>query len=1061
MIRWIVSLIFLFLFLVGCTPTNETLTELTGGDAATKTTTVPGDLGNQAFTFSPTSYDFGNRAMNSAPVSTTVTITNISTYNILISNLGGPGSSFSLVSDNCPRSPTVMVPNQACSATVSFAPTAGGSFNSSLIVTYGASITNTNAYTATMGLSGTGVGTLSFAGISSVSNIYSTQLKLNWTHVAGANIYYIFRVNADGSQTYITNVSAPTTNYIVSGLTASTSYKFWVRATDVLGAYDTNVNVVTTSTNSTPASPSLIGYSNYTFASGGSIALGSTLNMDLDDVRTGLATDAGVTYSCAFDQVIDSSVTASGNCASVPSGTLSFSTTSGALSWSGTTTPAIGFYEFKVGVTDNTSSLTDQAIFTVAIRPSYTTANLIGNYSSMFSSGISSQTTSTTWQDLTSTNADGTLTNFTFGGPYGWQGSGVAASPHSIVFDGSNDYVDIGTQGSGATSMTLETFYRPTAINTSPIGYIASNGDAGNKGLTLREAKGYRNRVEGFIGNKTYADEIMDDSPYVYLRMGDVSGDTPYDIGSGGLSWTLTGVTTYELTSPLGGNDKAILFNGLGSYYTGNVVNTSVGGWTGVTYEGWARIDTLSTYPTFFALDTQQATRSFYWFFINGAGTTLALQYVADGAVRTASVAFAPVLGTWYHYAYTLDFTTKELNLYINGANVLNTTVPYTTILQSNDNRELKVGTYSQGSAAHSLNGAMDEAAVYKSALSGARIAAHFNAKANYFEILSNRLTNNVFNHHALTYDEWTSSLNFYTNSVNEGSTSTSAVTLNGTTANFALGAKLPSTGNPSASTFSAGVITDARIYDIAHSASTIKSNMVSQIHQFDWPKAHSNLLMWFDANDLTTLYKTTDCSTTPVTANGDAVACWKDKSGSNNHITQGTAAQQPTYKTSNASLNNMPSLTFGAAAYSMLTSPSVSVGQRTYFVVSRTNGNANGAYHRLVIQNGGNFYNLLADNTTASYYNGAFFNSSTSYTGNQIHSLVHNATTATYRVNQSQVLSATTAPGVLANSFSIGGYSGGNGFNGEILEVIIYDRALSNSEVYRIEGYLRAKYGL
>lgn len=47
------------------------------------------------------------------------------------------------------------------------------------------------------------------------------------------------------------------------------------------------------------------------------------------------------------------------------------------------------------------------------------------------------------------------------------------------------------------------------------------------------------------------------------------------------------------------------------------------------------------------------------------------------------------------------------------------------------------------------------------------------------------------------------------------------------------------------------------------------------------------------------------------VTLNGGTVSAWADQSGNGRHLTQGTAAQQPTYVAASASYNNLPALTF------------------------------------------------------------------------------------------------------------------------------------------------------
>lgn len=54
---------------------------------------------------------------------------------------------------------------------------------------------------------------------------------------------------------------------------------------------------------------------------------------------------------------------------------------------------------------------------------------------------------------------------------------------------------------------------------------------------------------------------------------------------------------------------------------------------------------------------------------------------------------------------------------------------------------------------------------------------------------------------------------------------------------------------------------------------------------------------VWIDPSDLTTLFQDT-AATTPVTADGQAVAYLQDKSGNANHITVSDVAKRPLYKT-------------------------------------------------------------------------------------------------------------------------------------------------------------------
>lgn len=54
--------------------------------------------------------------------------------------------------------------------------------------------------------------------------------------------------------------------------------------------------------------------------------------------------------------------------------------------------------------------------------------------------------------------------------------------------------------------------------------------------------------------------------------------------------------------------------------------------------------------------------------------------------------------------------------------------------------------------------------------------------------------------------------------------------------------------------------------------------------------------ILWLDASDATTLF-TDVAGTTPVTADGDRINCWKDKSANAKDFTASNGAYRPTYK--------------------------------------------------------------------------------------------------------------------------------------------------------------------
>lgn len=78
-------------------------------------------------------------------------------------------------------------------------------------------------------------------------------------------------------------------------------------------------------------------------------------------------------------------------------------------------------------------------------------------------------------------------------------------------------------------------------------------------------------------------------------------------------------------------------------------------------------------------------------------------------------------------------------------------------------------------------------------------------------------------------------------------------------------------------------------------------SNQPAPSASAPWTPSEISAIAWYDVSDITTLYQDT-AQTLPVSADGDPVALVLDKSGNGHHLTQTTAAAQPTYRTNGAS---------------------------------------------------------------------------------------------------------------------------------------------------------------
>jgi titin len=236
-----------------------------------------------------TVYRLQVRATNSAGSSAWLASGNITTLSVLApSNLvwsGDTGSAVSLSWTDNAVNPTGTV-IQSCSgyACSGFSPITGSPFGGAQGTLPAVSLAANTYYTFRVQSTDAGGGsawltsgnTVTFGGISSTSNVLATQLQLNWPSVTGAASYTVYNTTT-GSPVFLAAVGAPATSYTVTGLSASTAYKFRVRTMDAGGNLDMNTNdvMVTTPAATPPNAPTAL---SVTGTSAGSITISWTNN---------------------------------------------------------------------------------------------------------------------------------------------------------------------------------------------------------------------------------------------------------------------------------------------------------------------------------------------------------------------------------------------------------------------------------------------------------------------------------------------------------------------------------------------------------------------------------------------------------------------------------------------------------------------------------------------------------------------------------------------------------------------------------------------------------------
>jgi hypothetical protein len=216
-----------------------------------------------------------------------------------------------------------------------------------------------------------------------------------------------------------------------------------------------------------------------------------------------------------------------------------------------------------------------------------------------------------------------------------------------------------------------------------------------------------------------YADAVLADSPIGYWRLGESSGTTAADASGGGHPGTYNGGNvTLGVTGAVGGN-TAITSNGS---VTGPPVTiaTYASTPTTLTIEGWVRLNVTppARHQCLMSISLDATTRIMAEARRNATGNRVALWDNVNS--WRESTAAALTTGVWHHLAYVINGSV--VTFYIDGAaagSVTTGAVPTTPTSPI-------IGSGLGG--VDLLLGDIDEVALYNTALSAGRIAAHFAA---------------------------------------------------------------------------------------------------------------------------------------------------------------------------------------------------------------------------------------------------------------------------------------------------------------------------------------------
>lgn len=241
-------------------------------------------------------------------------------------------------------------------------------------------------------------------------------------------------------------------------------------------------------------------------------------------------------------------------------------------------------------------------------------------------------------------------------------------------------------------------------------------------------------------------------------------------------------------------------------------------------------------------------------------------------------------------------------------------------------------------------------------------------------------------------------------------------------------------------------------------------SSVASSTYQVDsttFPVPRSGLVLWLRADD-------------GVSTSGSNVTQWNDESGTGNNASQATGTKQPTV-VSNA-INGLPAVSFnGSSDFLQLPTTALSnfsSGASVLLVTKPTAVTAGARF--LDFGNGATSDNLYMDepsNTGAALftYNGSTgksvsAGSAITLSQFQLLEAIDNgsgtATIYTNGVQQAQSVTMNTLQNIARTQNYIGQASaGGSYFQGQIAEILVFNRGLTSLEQAQLEGYLLAKY--
>lgn len=206
------------------------------------------------------------------------------------------------------------------------------------------------------------------------------------------------------------------------------------------------------------------------------------------------------------------------------------------------------------------------------------------------------------------------------------------------------------------------------------------------------------------------------------------------------------------------------------------------------------------------------------------------------------------------------------------------------------------------------------------------------------------------------------------------------------------------------------------------------------------------------------------------VTYDGsNKVSVWPDKSGNGHHLSQSNSAKQPVYSGSIASRNNQPGIHATGGAYLQAENFAI----RTYKTVFMVVGSTGSMSYVSALYNDGVEYFYTYHPGSATFYNrtvGGSLHYITStganfFQANVNHTFEYDGVTPQL-FRSSSIVTGAVGGSALVDEYATGSFSLFSTWNGwypstmQILEVLVYNKALNSTERTQVWNYLATRYG-